>query len=123
MSRTGNHHHADGEVRRDDGPDGGDEDDVPGREARSRRRDVTAAQDGPGLAGARPLADGEVVGHLPADDSLDHQLQRHRQHHADGDGEVTVDERDRQAGGGADHEVAELHRQPEERVEPIRAAR
>ena len=69
---------------------------------------------------ARPLADGEVVGHLPAHDALGHQLQRHRQDHPDGHGEVAGDERDRQPGGGADHEVAELHRQPEEHVEPIR---
>ena len=91
---------------------------MPRREARPRRRHV-AAQDGADLAGARPLADGEVVGHLLADDALGHQLEHHRQHHADGDGEVAVDDRDRQAGDRADHQVAELHRQPQHRIEPV----
>ena len=75
------------------------------------------AQHGTDLAGARPLTHGEIAGHLPADDPFRDQLEHHRRDRADGDDEVAIDDGDSKPGGGADHEVAQLHRQPQDRIE------
>ena len=118
VSRPGTHHHSIGSDGATTHAHGCDEDDVPRGKARSRRRNI-AAQQCADLAGSGPLTDGEVVGHLLADDPFGDQLEHHRRDRPDGHDEVAVDEGDREAGAGADDEVAQLHRQPQHRVELV----
>src|SRR5262249_12229173 len=83
-------------------------------------RYVVAAENRAGLAAARTHARLEPRLELTTYESFDHELQRGCEHDADRDRDVAGGERDGQADCGADHEVAELHRQPEERVQPVR---
>ena len=95
---------------------------MPGREARTRRRDVTT-EDRAGATDAGALARRQAFGHLPADEPFDDPFEDRRREHAGGDGDVTGDSGDGEAGDRADHEVAELHRWPQQGVERRRAGR
>ena len=116
---AGTHHHAGGRLAATTHPTAATRMTCPDGKLGPDDGHVATAQHRADLAGAGPLTDREVVGHLLADDPLDDELEPIAEHHADGDGEVTVDERDDEAGDRADDEVAELHRQPEQRVEPV----
>jgi hypothetical protein len=109
----------DGQIRQDDTAHGGHQNDVTRGEAGTRCRDVTPAQGRPDLTGTGPLADGEIVGHLLADDPLGHDLEHHCQGHANGNCEVTSCESEHPAGCGADDKIAELHRHPKEGIKEV----
>ena len=112
-------HEAERERDRDDAGDRGDEDDVPRGEARARLRYV-AAQDRALLARARSLADREIAGDLVTHDPLDDQLHPGCDHDPYGDAEVAHDDGDHDAREASDDQIPQLHREPQDRIEPVR---
>ena len=106
--------------RRDDRCDRGDEDDVTRRETGARTGHVGAAQDRADLARAGALADGEVVGHLPPDELLGAELAERRDHDPGRHPPVADHPGDGEPHQRSDHEVAQLHRQPQRPVQPVR---
>ena len=82
----------------------------------ARGRDITT-EDRAGAAGPGALARREAFGHLPADEAFDHPFEDRRCEHTAATARLRRDSGDGEAGDRADHEVAELHRWPQHRVE------
>ena len=105
----------------DDAGDRHDEDHVPGGEARARLGHV-AAQDRTRLARARPLTDREVSGDLVPHHPLDDQLRPVATTTPMATPRSPSTTATVRPGEATDHEVPELHREPKDRIEPVRQA-
>ena len=112
-------HETQGQAGHDDGADGRHHDHVPRREARPRGGHVAAAQPGTRLTGARSLPHLEEACQPPSEHALGQELQHHGAAHRQREPGVLRGPRDGQPHDRADHEVAELHRQPERPVEAV----